>query len=136
MACTNPRIIGARGPQVARLRLAALLLLTLGMSGCRFVSTSLARIARDPAKYHGQEVTVTGRVEAVRWRPELGLLAFRLVDGEDSLLVLSADDAPSSHGKQRLVGELIRRFPVEGKERPVLIRRAPVSASSGAADLR
>ena len=88
---------------------------------------------RDPARYHGQEVTVAGRVEAVRWRPELGLLAFRLVDGDDSLLVLSAEDAPSSRGKQRLVGELIRRFPVEGQERPVLIRRGRVNGASGTA---
>ena len=103
------------------------------LGGCRFVSTPLARVIRDPARFHGQEVTLTGRVEAVRWRPELGMLAFRLVDGTDSLLVLSAVDAPSSRGKQRLVGELLRRFEVEGRTRPVLMLRAGRNGSNGGA---
>jgi hypothetical protein len=103
------------------------------LGGCRFVSTPLARVFRDPARFHDQEVTLTGRVEAVRWRPELGMLAFRLVDGTDSLLVLSAVDAPSSRGKQRLVGELLRCFEVEGRTRPVLMLRAGRTGSNGGA---
>ncbi|MFN8547397.1 MAG: hypothetical protein U0527_05345 [Candidatus Eisenbacteria bacterium] len=107
------------------------LLLALPLGGCRFVSTPLARVVRDPARFHGQEVTLAGRVEAVRWRPELGMLAFRLVDGSDSLLVLSAVDAPSSRGKQRLVGELLRSFEVEGQTRPVLMLRAGRGGANG-----
>jgi hypothetical protein len=64
---------------------------------------------------------VAGRVEAVRWIPETGVTGFRLVDGADSLLVLTPGDAPPPGQRARLVGEVSRRFPVEGRNRVVLL---------------
>lgn len=114
--------------------LVLLLALMAVVPACRFVSTQLSRIVSAPGKYHGQGVTVSGRVEAIRWIPETGAMGFRLVEGEDSLLVLTLGDPPRSGSRVRLVGQISRRFPVEGRERVVLfyhtgIQPMPASAS-------
>jgi hypothetical protein len=96
------------------------LLFALSASGCRLVPSQLSRIAAAPQKFQGREVTVSGRVEAVRWIPDAGVIGFRLVDGADSLLVLTPGDAPPVGTRVRLLGEVSSRFPVEGRERAVL----------------
>jgi hypothetical protein len=98
------------------------LALALGC-GCRLVSTSIGRIVREPYKYQGSEVTVAGRVEASRWMPAVGAAGFCLVDGRDSLLVLTLKDPPSAGTRVRLQGRFLRRFPMEGTERMVLLYR-------------
>ena len=115
----------------ACLRVGLLLALTLGSGGCRFISTSLERVVREPGRFHGQEITVSGRIEAIRWRPELGSIALRITDGHDSLLVLSADDPPDPQESVRLQGQLLRSFRVEGKDRPVLFLKSDAIPANG-----
>lgn len=116
----------------ASARAGLVLTLVLGGGGCRFVSTSLERVVREPERFHGQEITVSGRIEAVRWRPELGSIVFRVTDGRDSLLVLSADDPPDPGTTRRLQGQLLRRFRVEGRDRPVLfVKPGALDAAGG-----
>lgn len=92
-------------------------------TGCRFVSTPIGRIVREPYKYQGMEVTVAGRVEAPRWMPGVGAAGFRVVDGGDSLLVLTLHDPPPAGTRVRLQGRFLRRFPVDGTERMVILYR-------------
>jgi hypothetical protein len=91
--------------------------------GCRFVSTAVGRIIREPYKYQGTEVTVAGRVEAPRWMSAVGAVGFCVVDGRDSLLVLTLHDPPPAGTRVRLQGRFLRRFPVAGTERMVLLYR-------------
>jgi hypothetical protein len=91
--------------------------------GCRFVSTSIGRIVREPYKYQGSEVTVAGRVEAPRWMPAVGAAGFCVVDARDSLLVLTLTEPPPAGTRVRLQGRFLRRFPIEGTERMVILYR-------------
>jgi hypothetical protein len=93
---------------------------TLG-TGCRFVSTPLARILRAPARYQGLEVTVEGRVEGVRWIAATGASAYCLAEGPDSLLVLTQGRPPRGGDRARIHGTISRSFPVAGRERVVLL---------------
>ena len=118
----RPRFMAVRLPErnarsACRLLSASLLLLT----GCHFVSTSVGRVLRHPQKYQGSDVTVAGRVEAVRWVAETATPGFRLVDGSDSLLVLTLEVPPPVGARARLNGHFIRNFPLDGGERPVLL---------------
>lgn len=92
-------------------------------SGCRFVSTPIGRIIREPYKYQGSDVTVAGQVEATRWMPAVGAAGFRVVDGRDSLLVVTLKTPPPAGSRVRLQGRFLRRFPVDGVERMVLLYR-------------
>jgi hypothetical protein len=107
----------------AGLLVAALLAVSVLGSGCRFVSTPVGRIIREPYKYQGAEVTVAGRVEAPRWMPGVGAAGFRVVEGSDSLLVLTLHDPPPAGTRIRLQGRFLRRFPVNGVERMVILYR-------------
>ena len=100
-----------------------LAVLLLGLSGCRFFSTDIARIQAEPRKFQGRETTVSGRVEAIRWLPEIGVIGFRLVEGRDSLLVLTTQVPPSAGEEVRLSGRIARSFPIAGEERVVLYYR-------------
>jgi hypothetical protein len=104
----------------------ALQLLAAGLcgAGCRISSTPISRIARTPGRYQGLEVTVKGRVEGVRWIPQVGAIGFDLIEEKDSLLVLTLGDAPPEGKTVRLHGEIARRFPVDGARRVVLLYRA------------
>ena len=93
----------------------------LPVTGCRLFSTDLGKIASDPFRFHGQDVTVQGRVEAVRWIPEVGAMGFRLVDGSDSLLVLTQGRTPAESERVRIAGRVHRSFPVAGTDRVVLL---------------
>jgi hypothetical protein len=100
-------------------------------AGCRFVSTQLARIEKAPWKYQGRDVTVAGKVEAVRWLPDTGAIGFRLVDGADSLLVLTLADPPAAGKHLRIAGQVARGFSINGEPRVVLLYR--IGAGSGEA---
>ena len=99
------------------------LVLALAATGCRLVSTPIGRVLERPHRYQGAELTVSGRVEAIRWMPELCSTAFRLVDGADSLLVVTLETPPEAGRRIRLQGHFVRNFPLDGGERPVLLYR-------------
>jgi hypothetical protein len=112
--------LGAR--KGGRVRAAThVLLALLATAGCRFVSTPIGRVLAHPHRHQGTEITVAGRVEAVRWVAETGAVGFRLVDGSDSLLVLTLEPAPPAGRRARLQGHFIRNFPLAGGARPVLL---------------
>lgn len=112
-------------------------LLTALASGCRFVSTPLGRLARDPMRFQGQEVTVSGRVLRTTRLPEIGVHAFTLSDGRDSILVLTEGAPPPLGSSARVQGGFRRAFPVGDRTRPVLIARANrTRADNGSQDAR
>lgn len=112
-------ILHSRIPVVPRSVWLAFLALSFG-AGCRFVSTPIARLNAHPERFHGQEIAVEGRVEAVRWLPEIGVYGFRLSSGSDSILVLAPLGAPPEGKRERIRGDFRRRFPIDGGHRPVL----------------
>lgn len=95
----------------------------MGVAGCRFVSTPLSRVIRQPHKYEGLEVTIAGTVASPRWVSQLEASAFCLVEGTDSLLVLTLADPPAAGKQMRLQGRFLRHFPVDGAERMVVLHR-------------
>jgi hypothetical protein len=97
--------------------------LTLAGTGCRFVSTPVGRIVSQPSRFQGSDVTIAGRVEAPRWMPGVGAMGFRVVEGKDSLLVLTLTDPPPSGTQVRLMGRFLRSYPVNGENRMVLFYR-------------
>lgn len=103
-------------------------------AGCRLFSSDLGQIASQPFRFHGQEVTVEGRVEAVRWMPPVGSVGFRLVDGTDSLLVLTQASPPEAGDEVRIAGRVHRNFPIGSGERVVLL--AIERSRSGNGDVR
>jgi len=111
-------------------RIASLLLLVLA-AGCRLFSSDLGEIAAHPFHFHGQEVTVEGRVEAVRWMPQVGAMGVRLVDGSDSLLVITQAVPPREGEHLRIPGRVHRNFPVGEGERVVLLVIAPPRSGNG-----
>jgi hypothetical protein len=100
-------------------------------AGCRLFSSDLGKIASQPFHFHGQEVTVEGRVEAVRWMPPVGAIGFRLVDGTDSLLVLTQSRPPEEGDEVRVAGRVHRNFPVGEGERVVLLAIARSRSGNG-----
>ena len=112
------------------LRIAALLFLGLA-GGCRLFSSDLGEISARPFRFPGQEVTVEGRVEAVRWMPQVGAMGFRLVDGSDSLLVITQAVPPREGEQVRMPGRVHRSFPVGDGERVVLLVIAPPKPGNG-----
>lgn len=116
----------------------SLLLVAAAIPGCRFFSTNISRIREAPYRFQGREVTVSGRVEAVRWIPDVGAIGFRLVDGSDSLLVLTHARPPAAHRRARIHGRISRRFPIDGSDRIVLFYRVDGADGkpSGRADPR
>lgn len=131
-------LAGVRRDPVCRrgLTLVGVVCLCFALGSCRFVSTELSRITASPGKYHGRDVTVSGRVEAVRWLPDTGAIGFRLTDGTDSILVLTLADAPPEGHRVRLPGVVSRRFPVEGQDRLVLLRRIGTESRENSGDTR
>jgi acetyl-CoA synthetase len=107
------------------------LALVVGASGCRLFSSDLGRIVDDPWRFHGQEVTVEGRAEAIRWIPEVGAVGFRIEDGTDSLLVLTQGELPAAGDRVRLEGRVHRSFPVDGEDRVVLVLASRSRPGSG-----
>lgn len=108
-------------PLASWVRLGGLLPALALVAGCRFVSTPIARVLAHPHRYQGSEITVAGRVEAVRQVAETGAAGFRLVDGGDSLLVLTLEPPPAADRRVRLHGHFIRNFPLAEGERAVLL---------------
>ena len=90
-------------------------------SGCRFVSTPVSRVLRQPVRFHGQQITVAGRVSAARWLPDVGAIGFSLVEGRDSLLVLTDGEAPPVGKRYRAQGEFCRNIRLAGSPTPVLL---------------
>lgn len=107
-----------------------------GGVGCRFVSTPIGRIHDDPRRFQGQSVTLSGRVEAVRWIPEVGALGFRLVDGADSILVLTQIETPAPGSQARCVGQISRRFPIGREHRVVLLDETTLGGRGGGSNPR
>jgi hypothetical protein len=105
-------------------------------AGCRLASTPISRVAGDPRRFHGTSVPIEGRVEGVRWMRELGVSAFCLVDGRDSLLVLTQGEVPREGARARCVGQVSRAFPVNGERRPVLLDEATLGGRSGLSNPR
>lgn len=84
-------------------------------------STDLAQIEASPFRFHGRDVTLEGRAASVRWIPTVGVMGFALVSGTDSLLVLTSGDAPRDGEPVRIEGRVHRKFPVEGRDRVVVL---------------
>jgi hypothetical protein len=112
-------------------RIAFVAILVPLAAGCRLFSSDLGKIASQPFRFHGQEVTVEGRVEAVRWMPQVGAMGFCLVNGADSLLVLTQSTTPAEGEEVRIAGRVHRNFPVGEDERVVLLAIAQPKPGNG-----
>src|SRR5690606_1792388 len=111
-------------------RIASLLLLVLA-AGCRLFSSDLGEIAAHPFHFHGQEGTVEGRVEAVRWMPQVGAMGFRLVDGSHSLLV-TTQARPAREGAHVGIPGRVQRTDAVGEGVRVVLRvLAPPRSGNG-----
>jgi len=70
--------------------------------------------------------------------PQAGALGFRLVDGPDSVLVLTLDHPPAVGRPAHVRGRVVRRFPFGAETRLVLLTgpAADEGLTSGTVDMR
>ena len=113
-----------------RLRLAALVLGTLTAASCeRLMATKIAKIAAEPGKYQGKNVTVFGTVqERIDVR---SVQCYILSDGRGSIGVVTKGPLPSVGKKALAKGRVQQSFAIGNRLLVVIIeppRPTPTSA--------
>ena len=95
------------------------------LSGCGFSGPTPREVLREPAEFHGRDVTVEGQMGTVSHLAEFGVFVYPLWIGSDSLLVLDPSEpvGPSKlEGSLRVSGRIHKQFVLGGRARVVLLR--------------
>jgi hypothetical protein len=85
-------------------RIAAPVLLTLAFAAAACGANSINQLLADPAKYRNQTVTVRGTVD--QSASIAGRGAYRLVDGDQGLWVVTTSGAPRRGARVDVTGKL------------------------------
>ena len=109
------------GPRKNTLLAVVLLLSTIFLMGCPPRAT-IAQINRDPGKYQGKEVTVSGTVSDAFGA--LGSGVFQIDDGTGKLWVFSQSyGVPGSGAKVAVTGTLQQGFSFGGRNFALILRQ-------------